>query len=231
MRRIAVAVCLGWALSGIRLDAQESLCLKSGFCLQAESHIVADGTMVLQTGSGTLQFPVDQVESITSLPTPASKADPAALISAHSEEQPLTSEELLVQAAIQQGLQPNFVRSVAMVESGLQQHVLSPKGAIGLMQLMPATAGKLGVDPSIARQNALGGATFLRELLLKYKGDSVLTLAAYNAGPAAVTRYKGVPPYLETRRYILKVLSEYQRQQRRELAKATPAGMPPSQVR
>ncbi len=80
------------------------------------------------------------------------------------------------------------------------------------MQLMPSTAAGLQVDPNEPASNASGGARYLRELLLRYKGDSVLALAAYNAGPGAVEKYKGTPPYEETRRYIIKVLEEYKKQ-------------------
>jgi soluble lytic murein transglycosylase-like protein len=101
-------------------------------------------------------------------------------------------------------------------ESGLHPDALSPKGAIGLMQLMPETAKQLGVNPKNPRENAEGGAQYLHDLLAKYEGDPdqvLLALAAYNAGPAAVARYHGVPPYRETREYILRVLKNWDRQQ------------------
>jgi soluble lytic murein transglycosylase-like protein len=130
----------------------------------------------------------------------------------------VTAEDLLIRAALEQGLEPQFVRSVARAESGFHQEAISVKGAIGLMQLMPATALALGVDARLAEQNAQGGAKFLREMLLRYHGDPTLALAAYNAGPGAVDRFKGVPPYLETRRYIVKVLADYARQQKLQAA-------------
>jgi soluble lytic murein transglycosylase-like protein len=120
---------------------------------------------------------------------------------------------MLVRAAIGQGLEPEFVRSVARIESNLRQDAVSNKGAIGLMQLMPGTAAVLGVDARKAEDNVLGGAKFLRELLLKYNGDPALALAAYNAGPGAVQKYNGVPPYLETHKYIIRVLQEYKKLQ------------------
>jgi soluble lytic murein transglycosylase-like protein len=120
---------------------------------------------------------------------------------------------MLIEAAIQQGLEPEFVRSVARIESNLRQDAISNKGAIGLMQLMPGTATVLGVDAHDAASNILGGAKFLRELLLKYNGDPALALAAYNAGPGAVQKYNGVPPYMETRQYIIRVLREYKKLQ------------------
>jgi soluble lytic murein transglycosylase-like protein len=105
------------------------------------------------------------------------------------------------------------VRSVALIESNLRQDAVSNKGAIGLMQLMPGTAAVLGVDAHNAQDNILGGAKFLRELLLRYNGDPTLALAAYNAGPAAVQKYNGVPPYLETHKYVIRVLREYKKLQ------------------
>ena len=82
------------------------------------------------------------------------------------------------------------------------------------MQLMPATATELGVKVNFADDNARGGAKYLRNLLLRYRGDAVLALAAYNAGPGAVAKFGGVPPYAETRRYVESVLREFARQQK-----------------
>jgi soluble lytic murein transglycosylase-like protein len=113
-----------------------------------------------------------------------------------------------------QGLAPELVRSVAKIESGLRQDAVSPKGAAGLMQLMPGTAAMLHVAGNQAAENAQGGATYLRQLLLQYNGNAALALSAYNAGPAAVTRYGGVPPYAETRRYVMRVLTELAKEQR-----------------
>ena len=188
------------------LFGRESVCLTNGFCLEADSHVLRDQTLVVQRGQGSMEFPAGQVEHIASLPP---LADPKSLAAVPL---PVTPEDLLIRAALEQGLEPELVRSVARAESGFHQDARSVKGAIGLMQLMPATALALGVDAKLAEQNAQGGAKFLRELLLRYRGDAALALAAYNAGPGAVERYKGVPPYLETRRYIVRVLAEYARQ-------------------
>jgi hypothetical protein len=107
-----------------------------------------------------------------------------------------------------------FVRCVAEVESALNQDARSRKGATGVMQLMPETARQLGVLASDTGANIRGGATYLRDLLTEYHGDAVLALAAYNAGPGAVKRYGGVPPFPETRLYIKKVLEKYSNLQR-----------------
>ncbi len=125
---------------------------------------------------------------------------------------PQTPEDLAAQAAKKYLLPDSFVRSVMKAESGFQPNALSPKGAIGLMQLMPDTARELGVDPRDPNQNVDGGAQYLRALLARYESDPnqvLLALAAYNAGPGAVDRYHGVPPYRETREYILRVLKNW----------------------
>ena len=105
-----------------------------------------------------------------------------------------------------------LIRAVMRVESNYYPDVVSHKGAMGLMQLMPRTAASMGVlDPFDPRQNVLGGTRFLRILANKFGGDLVLTLAAYNAGQGAVVKYRGVPPYAETRRYVQRVLGYYYR--------------------
>ena len=101
---------------------------------------------------------------------------------------------------------PDLVRAVISVESEFDQWAVSSKGARGLMQLMPATARRLGVlDSFDARQNIFGGTQYLRILIDQFAGDVTLVLAAYNAGENAVLRYRGVPPYRETRAYVQKV--------------------------
>ncbi len=103
-----------------------------------------------------------------------------------------------------------LLKSVALVESNLQHNVVSNKGAVGVMQLMPETASRFGVkNLNNIEENIRGGARYLKYLLKKFNGNTKLALAAYNAGENSVTRYNGVPPYPETRRYLHKVLSLY----------------------
>ena len=117
-------------------------------------------------------------------------------------------EELVREHSQRQSLRPELVRAVIQVESGFNPGATSPKGAMGLMQLMPQTARSLGVfnayDPE---QNIRGGTTYLRQLIDKF-GNEQLALAAYNAGPGAVDKYDGIPPYRETREYVRKVGSK-----------------------
>ncbi len=204
------------------LFGRESVCLTSGFCLTADSHTQRGSTYVLKTGTGTMEFPSSQVSEVIALPDLPDAGNPLMKAPAPAA----SFDEMLVRAALEQGLEPEFVRSVARIESDLRQDAVSNKGAIGLMQLMPGTASILGVDPHKPEDNVLGGAKFLRELLLRYNGDPALALAAYNAGPGAVQKYNGVPPYLETRKYIIRVLQEYKKQQ--DAAKAKAAVRTPS---
>jgi soluble lytic murein transglycosylase-like protein len=109
-------------------------------------------------------------------------------------------------------LPEDLIRAVMHVESNFNPRAISRKGAVGLMQLMPATATKMGVtDPFDPRQNVLGGVRLLRVLANRFEGDQILTLAAYNAGEAAVLKYGGIPPFAETQRYVKRVMSHYAR--------------------
>ena len=119
-------------------------------------------------------------------------------------------EGLIAEAARLYQLPHSFILAVMRVESGFNPTVVSRAGAMGLMQLMPKTARSMGVsDPFDERQNILGGARYLRILANRFKGDLILTVAAYNAGEAAVEKYNGIPPYRETQRYVRRVLKHY----------------------
>jgi soluble lytic murein transglycosylase-like protein len=208
------------------LFAGEYAVLQNGSRLHADRHEV-DGPLIrLFSDSGSTEMPAIRVtrfeaEEFVPAPQPA----PAAV-----ESKPgLTAEirrsdlppsdlpmDLAIAAALKYGLPSSFVASVMKAESGFRAAALSPKGAIGLMQLMPATARTLGVDPANPKQNADGGAQYLHDLLAKYEDSPdqvLLALAAYNAGPGAVDHYRGVPPYRETREYILRVLKGWDQRQ------------------
>ena len=201
------AVALVSLLSACPVFAKEAVYFKTGFSLEVDSYTQQNQTVVFRIGGGTLEFQASQVDRIDLLP-----ADPLAAVASIPPKIALPEpESILNEAAYMQGLDEDFVRSVAKVESGLRQTAVSKKGAIGLMQLMPSTAAQLRVDPTRASENAQGGAMYLRDLLIRYRGNSALALAAYNAGPGAVQKFGGVPPYEETRRYIALVLREYGR--------------------
>lgn len=117
-------------------------------------------------------------------------------------------DDIIERQTAASGLSPDLIRAVIQVESGFNPGAVSPKGAQGLMQLMPATARALGVvDPFHPEDNIRGGVAYLKQLLGLYSQDIRLALAAYNAGPGSVTRYGDVPPYRETQAYVRRVTS------------------------
>ncbi len=117
-----------------------------------------------------------------------------------------SSVTALTGAADAAGLSADLVEAVAWRESRLRPRVVSSAGAVGEMQLMPGTARALGVDPYDTAQNYFGGAKYLNQMLQRYDGDIVRALAAYNAGPGAVDRYGGLPPFKETRAYVAAIM-------------------------
>jgi len=128
-------------------------------------------------------------------------------------------------AASTYNIPAELIRAVIAVESAGDTSAVSHRGAIGLMQLMPATAGQMYVeDPVDPAQNIMGGTRYLRHLANEFAGDMMLVIAAYNAGPDAVRKYRGVPPYDETRQYVKKVLAYYA-ELKRSGAKQTPASV------
>jgi soluble lytic murein transglycosylase-like protein len=161
----------------------------------------ANGTLVLSDRAIDQPTAVYQVEGAPRYvsTTPVEGSSPRELY-----------EPFVVEYSNQHSLRPELVRAVIQVESGYNPRALSPKGAMGLMQLMPETARMLGVQrPYDPEQNIRGGTRYLRLLLDKYEGSEELALAAYNAGSGAVDRYgKRIPPYRETRDYVRKVGSK-----------------------
>lgn len=117
---------------------------------------------------------------------------------------------MVYQTAQKYGVDPKLAMAIAKTESDYQPNLVSPAGAVGVMQLMPATAQSLGVRNSYdAVQNIDGGVRYLKQMLNMFGGDVSKAVAAYNAGPQAVKDYNGVPPYTETRNYVANVLSLY----------------------
>ncbi len=152
---------------------------------------------------------ISSVETPRPSPAPSAPALPAAQI---ADRAPVPYRDLIRAAAERHELAPELVESVIRVESNFKARAVSPKGARGLMQLMPATAAMLGVRNVFdARQNIEGGVRHLRHLVDRYRGNLALALAAYNAGVEAVTRYGGIPPYAETQAYVARILRLLQR--------------------
>ena len=113
-------------------------------------------------------------------------------------------------------IDPALIKAIIMAESGGDPHAISPKGALGLMQLMPETASELSVsNPFDPKENILGGTKYLSWLLKTYKGDLLSALAAYNAGPGTVKKFGGIPPYPETINYIKRVLKYWKQAKNR----------------
>ena len=196
--------------------AGEYAVLQNGFRIYADRHEVVDGAVRLHTATGTVDLPQPQVlrfevEEYTK-PAVAPQPPDAPAVTQPELTLPPSPQQLVEQAANTHGLRPEFVRSVAAVESAWKTQAMSHKGAIGLMQLMPGTARDLGVNPHDPAENAEAGARYLKMLLERYANspDPVrLALAAYNAGPGAVDRYRDIPPYRETQAYVEKVLRKY----------------------
>ena len=191
--------------------AGEYAVLASGARLHIDRH-EADGAKVrLYHGSGFVEMNLASLRGFEEdgrIP-PAAAVIPEAAASPEldaSAATPLLAPlELADAAADKYGLPRELVRSVMAAESGMYPGAISPKGAIGLMQLMPGTAQVLGVDPYDPAQNVDGGARYLRDLLEKYNFGLRHALAAYNAGPGAVDKYNGIPPYRETIDYIVRI--------------------------
>ena len=115
-------------------------------------------------------------------------------------------DDLIKEAAATYGLNEHLIRAVMRAESAFNPMVVSPAGAQGLMQIMPELSAEFGVtDPFDPRQNILAGARYLRQLLDTNRGNLRLTLASYNAGPGNVAKYKGIPPFRETRKYVKRI--------------------------
>ena len=192
--------------------------LRNGFSIRHERHLPMGITTRLYLAatddSSFTDVPTAEIvgyEKDLSLPTPptppeAAKSKPAKTAPAPALNQVVNS------ASAAYHLDPDLVNSVIHAESGFNSHAVSPKGARGLMQLMPGTASQLGVNDAFDPQaNVAGGSRYLRELLERYNFDLVKALAAYNAGPQRVERYQGVPPFRETRAYVARIVHEYNR--------------------
>src|SRR5919198_998245 len=204
----------GWAADASSPGTQVAYdaVLRNGFSIRhdhlerrqgvARLYLSADPT------SGFVDVPAEEIVSVNRqeipLPPPPTQAGKAG-----------TREEMerwVNSASEQHQVDADLIRSVIKAESGFNPRAVSRKGAQGLMQLMPATADRLGVkDTFVASQNIDGGTRYLRDLLVLYNNDMAKALAAYNAGPQRVAQYKGVPPYRETHAYVARVIKDFNR--------------------
>jgi len=213
-----------WPAPGFAAEVAE---LRNGFTIPHCSREVRDGKVRLYTDDAKKSFvdiSADEIQSYSIQPEhepvaaaqtpaiqpqrPAAQAPIAASVPAQAAAK--TTDQIVREASKVQGVDSDFIRSVIHQESGGNTKAVSRAGARGLMQLMPGTAAQLGVADSFSpEQNVNGGARYLRELLERYHGDAIKALAAYNAGPGAVDRYRGVPPYRETRLYVQRIVRQY----------------------
>jgi soluble lytic murein transglycosylase-like protein len=223
------------AAASLRANAAEHITLRNGFefdCVRRE----AAGDRVrlylipsVRGGAATAEeanyievaaSAVLRVEKIPDPPAPVVAPPIAApAVVAAAELTPDAMREMLARAGARHNIDVDLLASVVQAESGGNARAVSRAGAQGLMQLMPGTATELGVRDSFAPEENIGGGTaYLDALLTRYHDDIRLAVAAYNAGPAAVDRYHGIPPYAETRAYVARVIREFNRRKRAALA-------------
>jgi hypothetical protein len=232
--RVRLAIIAVLAVGALPCFAGEVAVLKNGFSIRHERReIVGDVTRLYVTadGSGFVDVPTAEIEHFEAAPQEAAsgsrlsasgKSPPFDKLRASSlakyarngtpSSGPLDLNEVVNSASGRYRLDPDLVNSVIKAESGFNVRAVSPKGAQGLMQLMPGTASQLGVPNAFDPQaNVEGGTKYLRELLERYNFDLVKALAAYNAGPQRVEQFGGVPPYYETRAYVARIVRDFNR--------------------
>jgi soluble lytic murein transglycosylase-like protein len=219
-----LAVCL--ALVPPAYTAEKAV-LRNGFEIRhAQREEIGPTTRLYLSADGNagyIDVNTSEIESFEHDDLPVFPTQPAALgekpaattSAAEAGRIPVDVPALVNRASDQHLVDADLIASVIKAESGFNHRAVSPKGAQGLMQLMPGTAGKLGVkDAFDPAANVDGGTRYLRELLLRYNNDIPKALAAYNAGPERVDQCHGVPPYRETHAYVVKVIKDFNRKKR-----------------
>jgi hypothetical protein len=233
------------AMSALPCFAGQVAVLRNGFSIRHErQEVVGDMTRLYVTadGSSFVDVPTGEIDhfeaalepaaSGSRLPAYREKSEAASPFARNNQASPgaLTLDDVVNSASGRYRLDPDLVNSVIKAESGFNAHAVSPKGAQGLMQLMPGTALQLGVPNAFDPQaNVEGGTKYLRELLELYNFDLVKALAAYNAGPRRVEQFGGVPPYYETRAYVARIVKDFNRKKAaQEKAASKPAASKPA---
>jgi hypothetical protein len=212
----AVSLCLA---NGPLAHALERVTYTSGMQDTFSHHEVIDDTVRFYKSADNLSWQDIKTDRIASI---AIEADPQTVVVAKDTPTPApppendakpTMDEMKVmfaEAAAIHNVDQELLASIAKVESNFRVDARSKAGARGLMQLMPGTAKQMGVtNITRAEDNIKGGSAYLDQLLKQYHDDLALTLAAYNAGPGAVAKYHGIPPYRETQWYVVRVIREY----------------------
>jgi soluble lytic murein transglycosylase-like protein len=189
--------------------------LQNGFTIRHERREVLGTVTRLytsETANSYVDIPTAQIDHYEKDLTPAPVAQTPELAPKPTTPVPAPKSlaDMVNSASDAHNIDPDLINSVIHAESGFNPHAVSPKGARGLMQLMPKTATQLGVANSFdPNANVDGGTKYLQELLERYNYDMVKALAAYNAGPQRVDQYHGVPPYYETRAYVAKIVRDF----------------------
>ena len=225
--------------------AGERVTLRNGFEMRCDHHAEVEGRVRLYLGAerdNYIEFApqeIAEVEKVTDLAVAAIALAPAKAMAARgtgpgtdAKLSPADLHEMLAKVGGEHNLDADLLASLVKAESGGNARAVSKTGARGLMQLMPKTATALGVEDSFKPdENVRGGSTYLDTLLIRYHDNMALALAAYNAGPAAVDKYRGIPPYSETRAYVARVIHEFNRRvmAREALARQTVASATISQ--
>jgi hypothetical protein len=209
--------------------------LRNGFSIRHERREIRGTVTRLYTGTGNgsyIDVATNQIERFEKDETPSSPIPPAATAAPAAPTttnplniaQPVNLDQVVKDAGGKHQIDPDFINSVIRAESGFNTRAVSPKGAQGLMQLMPGTASNLGVNNAFdPKANVDGGTRYLRWLLEKYNYDVPKALAAYNVGPHRVEQYHGVPPYLETRAYVARIIRDFNRKKLAEQKAAAEA--------
>lgn len=220
--RLLAAGC-GLLACVLPLHAAERVYLRTGSDIVCDHQQSVDGRVRLYFTAFSDNY--TDIDPAQILRTERVAIQPKPVIQASTAKRPAVGVDfnavdlpaLLDRAGADHHIDPDLLASMVKVESGGHVSAISHVGARGLMQLMPATATDLGVRNSLQPdQNVAGGTVYLDALLMYYNNNVVLALAAYNAGPAAVNRYGGIPPYMETRRYVQRVIHDYNRRKRQE---------------
>ena len=225
MKRILqLALITAIALAPIASRAADLAILQNGFEIHHEQRKIVGANTRLYLGAdssgGYVDVPTSQIVRYEHDDSAKPKPD---LPAPSAEKDPVDINSAVNAASKTHAIDPDLIASVIHAESRFNPRAVSPKGAQGLMQLMPGTASHLGVtDAFDPKANVDGGTRYLRELLLRYNDDMAKALAAYNAGPNRVDQYHGVPPYRETRRYVADIIRDFNN---KKLAtqKATPS--------
>jgi hypothetical protein len=226
VRHAFLAAVLIWGVSP-GAGSADTLYLRSGKTLKIDALSCRSSACVASLKGGDIE--VRAVDVLRVEPDEEVDAEPSAPVAstASVDSTPPTIEQMVGEAARRYALPRSLVRAVARAESALDPAAVSPRGAQGVMQLMPGTARELGVrDAFDPAQNIDAGARLLRQLLEKYDGRVAEALAAYNAGAGAVAKHNGVPPYRETRGYIRKVVKDFENAEKPDPAPKGPARKP-----